>query len=151
MKITDLFLNKDQKLLNQIQKDCHLYIQQAERAHGWLYRGSLNKTSVRMGTTTFGRIPKDSDLAVSLWFDENLKKSGAIALRSNSIFTSGNSRQAAGYGHLYVVFPKNGSDYTWTTMRDLILMPSDMFLHTDIGLVYLIKQNQRYHNYQVLL
>lgn len=48
MKITDLFLNKDQRLLNQIQRDCSVYIEQAQKAHGWLYRDSQSQPSVRI-------------------------------------------------------------------------------------------------------
>lgn len=127
MKITDMFLSKDQKLLNQIQRDCSLYISQAQAAHGWLYRGSKTFSSVRMGTSPTARPAKDSDPQVSKWFDDNLQQAGAVALRSNSIFTTGDSEHAAGYGHLYVVFPKNGSDYTWTNHKDIILQPNDMF------------------------
>ena len=58
-------------------------------------------------------------------YDEFATKLGIKALRSNSIFTTTSVSQAISYGRVYVIFPFNSDDFSWSqTHRDIVLQPS---------------------------
>lgn len=95
--------------------------------YGLLYRGlgrdQPGITSyVHTDTTPVNRIPTCtsfrpnpySNTGFQIEFDAHLKKLGFKALRSNSIFCSGNLAEAATYGKLFAIFPHNGFDFTWS-------------------------------------
>jgi hypothetical protein len=46
--------------------------------------------------------------------EAKLKEAGFEALRSNSLFCTGDIRRAEDYGEPYVIFPKNGFKFTWS-------------------------------------
>jgi hypothetical protein len=126
MKITDLFKSDQAKLLDTIQRDCSVYIQQCQQAKNWLYRGMRHKSTVGPFATPVQRTPKDSEHLATQLFDHMLKKIGATAVRSNSIFVTGDIYQAESYNIAHVIFPKNSAHYTWTNNKDLILRVANL-------------------------
>lgn len=72
-----------------------------------------------------GRNPMDSNKKFQAMYDRILKMAGFKALRSNSIFTSSDYHKAAEYGEVYVIFPANGSSFSWSRYRDEIILDAD--------------------------
>ena len=59
-------------------------------------------------------------------YDKSIAKAGFKALRSNSIFTSGDSSLAFGFGSSrYIIFPVNGFNFTWSHSKRDIVIGSD--------------------------
>ena len=69
------------------------------------------------------RTPRDSVVWISQLYDMSLAKLGVNALRSNSIFVTSDPDSAIAYGRVYVIFPVNGFDYSYTNWRDIVLTP----------------------------
>jgi hypothetical protein len=68
------------------------------------------------------RTPAASDLYLSKIFDQALRDIGMTAVRSNSIFATGDRDFAKVFGHLYVIIPKNTANFTWSLRKkDLII------------------------------
>lgn len=122
------------KYITWIKKNCSDFLTQS---HGSpLYRGVhrnqlqhlvVNKSDIFLGNSEKNRLPKNSDAAAQLAIDAHLKAAGFKALRSNSIFCTGNSRETAGYGNMYYIFPLNGFTFTW---NDKI---TDLYIDWPIG------------------
>lgn len=97
-----------------LQKECSQAIAVYKQAGKVLLRGSKNAPAAFVGKSWNQRNPKDSDKLGQELFDAALTKLGITALRSNSIFTSSTVEQAANYGSVYMIFPKNGFQFSWT-------------------------------------
>lgn len=84
----------------------------------FLYRGiqSMKDSEMVMfhGKTRNNRRPAATKNAISEAIDGNLIAMGFTAIRSNSIFCSSHITDAASYGKAYIIFPKNGFQFTWS-------------------------------------
>jgi hypothetical protein len=106
--------------MSMIKRDCSEALNEMKRADNFLYRGlrmsqyQEGMPNIFVGKPRENRKAKDSATDVQEKFDNLLKEAGFQALRSNSIFCSGNKSQASGYGEMYCIFPKNGYACTWS-------------------------------------
>lgn len=96
-----------------------------------MYRGiwlGNKKSWFLKGKSHNNRTPKDSAAEIQKAFDETLLNAGFKALRSNSIFATGDIEQAEAYStNLYGIFPINGFNMTWfKDMKDLTLSELDI-------------------------
>ena len=98
---------------------------------GFLYRGIAkgehkNRLAFRARSRD-GRIPKDSELRAQELFDDALERLGISAQRNNSVFCTSYKSHAEDYGPPFLLFPCNGSTYSWSdTSRDLIIKMEDL-------------------------
>ena len=96
-----------------------------------LYRGTKDVGHIFRGSSRTNRFPRDSYLLLNELFDVGLRESGMPALRSNSLFVSNSSWVAEDFGNnLYIIFPLDGFEYTWTKHSDIILTNKLAFLET---------------------
>lgn len=58
--------------------------------------------------------------------DNILRNHGFEALRSNSIFCSSTMSQVQNYGRVYMIFPVNGFDFTWSPKYNDLFAVSDL-------------------------
>jgi hypothetical protein len=109
---------------NLVETECSEFLQISKFTRGeLLYRGVGGSTTAKQslfpsafpGVPNSNRSPTDSSTLMQFTVDSVLKKSGFEALRSNSIFTTSNYDMAREYGKVYVVFPKDGFDFTWSS------------------------------------
>lgn len=130
MKIYEIIIPPDlPPNFEQIDAECSEYLSAVKTSHVWLYRGSRQQQPWYESTSRLDRKPVDSDPDATKAFDQILARMGCVALRSNSVFTTSLEYKAASYGIMggvYVMFPKNGCDYTWTNQQDLIVRMSDL-------------------------
>jgi transcription antitermination factor NusG len=88
----------------------------------FLYRGIKSTEDALYGKPFENRKPKDSLTNLHDLVNNALKDSGFVATRENSTFVTGKRSQAAGYGDdLYIIFPVDGFEFTYTKEGDLIL------------------------------
>jgi len=98
---------------------------------GFLYRGikkdeHKNRLAFR-GHSRIDRGPKDSDMIAQDLVDDALTQLDIKAKRSNSIFCTGNKEQAENYGSIFLIFPCNGSSYSWSKQeRDMIIRTHEL-------------------------
>lgn len=126
------------KGFSKLEADCGEALTIFREAKQVLYRGS---SSARLqfpdgqfhGHPRKDRLAKDSYQIMQAAYDALLKKLGYSALRSNGLFCTANPDQALGYGQVYVIFPKNGFTYTWSTVSEDIVFD-------DADLMYLSKK-----------
>jgi hypothetical protein len=110
------------KYLKLVEKECSQFITAAKNAKNFLYRGiEDSKYEAFVGKPFSNRRPLDSSEDFQEKIDNALIAMGFKALRRNSIFTSGDISQASDYGDgVFLIFPKNGFNFTWSTsVRDL--------------------------------
>lgn len=108
------------KIASAIRRDCSYAVSAMREANGFLYRGVRGEPPLTfLGKPRTDRMAKDSSAEIQERFDAMLKESGFTALRSNSIFCSGNFSQANGYGgNVFMIFPKDGFHFTWSPRYD---------------------------------
>lgn len=112
------------KLVNAIKKDCSQVLPIYRKSMTVLLRGVTTKNNVDayVGRSWESRKPTHSKQIYQDLYDTVLKKNGFKALRSNSVFTTGNFDHAAGYGKVYIIFPKNGFAFHWNKeIPDLVI------------------------------
>jgi len=98
-----------------IEEHCSEFLASAKAANRFLYRGIKTYDSpskIFLGSPRNDRRSRDTDPAVQLIVDEYLTLQGFKALRSNSIFCTGEEQNALTYGDPYIIFPINGFEYT---------------------------------------
>jgi hypothetical protein len=119
MKINEVINNDLDNILDTISQECSDFLEEG----GWqlLFRGIKNANSpTLLSQSREGRRAKDSSWQWQEAIDTKLKEAGYSALRSNSIFVSGNQQVAQAYGDLYCIFPIDGFQYTWSgEIRDI--------------------------------
>ena len=107
------------KYFSMIEKECGDFLKDVKTTKRFLYRGMSGSAPVLIGFPHEHRQPKDTKSKNQELFDERLKMCGFKALRSNSIFTTGNRSQAINYGDgVYLIFPKDGYDFTWSPIHE---------------------------------
>jgi hypothetical protein len=124
------FSEEDLKYFSLIEKVCSDFVKVMKSSNYFLYRGMKNSSmdgaiNVIYGKSFENRIPLDTDTSDQKRVDELLSAGGIKALRSNSIFTSGNPAFVEKFGPAYLIFPRNGFHYTWSKHRDWIPDMSD--------------------------
>jgi len=96
-----------------IQRNCSDFLKIANGR--LLYRGDKDiKKSVYIGKSRNDRNNLTSDDWAIGIIDKNLEEQGFKALRRNSIFCTRDVMTAKSYGKLYIIFPFNKFNYTWS-------------------------------------
>ena len=113
-------------LWQQIKQQCSIYLSACAKTGGFLYRGIMEQASVFVAHSPENRKPLDSSPAITASFDKSLEIMGFTARRQNSIFAISDSLTAASFGTCYVIFPKNGFEFTYTDSRELVLDELDL-------------------------
>ena len=112
------------KYFSYIEENCGEYLTAVKASGGKiLFRGQrVDDKPVFVGRPESNREPRDSEPELQKEIDGYLRKAGFTALRSNSIFTTSDYKQAKGYGDVYAIFPKNSFSFTWSTQHaDIVL------------------------------
>lgn len=84
-----------------------------------MYRGMKGldpHTAVEVPTRWRG--PRDTTIFYHHVFNTLLAAAGSVANRTNSVFVTGSSFQAAGYGAVYVYIPLGDFNYAWSIWQD---------------------------------
>ena len=110
-------------LAKRLNIDCAGYIRAFKLAHQPLYRGMAVEGRVMVGRSYQQRRPLDSSVSETQLFDQALTQLNIAAQRGNSIFTTGNTGQASGYGEIFAVVPKDTAIFSWSKRTD------DLTLH----------------------
>jgi transcription antitermination factor NusG len=117
-------------LLRGIRKNCSQIIKIYQQINDYddynkkrfLYRGIRSYEDALYGKPFDARRPKDSVLEINQLADKALTNAGFKARRTNSIFTTSNKEQASNYGNVYIIFPVDGFDFTYSRRNsDLVL------------------------------
>lgn len=102
--------------VNMVLRDCTQAVDAFRKSNRLLYRGMHDTPgSVFRGMSRDDRSPTDSSNKDQEIVDNVLKLAGFSALRGNSIFCSGSINQAASYGDAYIIIPKDGFQFTWSS------------------------------------
>lgn len=120
--------------MKTIQSECKQAYQVFEDTGLRAYRGIETETYESfLGKTGRDRWPMNSTPEFQRLIDQALRGylGSDAAVRSNSIFVSGSSSHARGYGDVYVIFPKDSARFTWSTEYDDIIIDSKMRNWTD--------------------
>lgn len=113
------------KYFAYIERECSEAVDAVIKTGKFLFRGQEDTSKpVFVGRPWDKREPRDSNADAQVLYDKNLKLMGFTALRSNSIFTTSTKSNAAEFGTIYAIFPKNGFSFTWSTVND------DLVLHS---------------------
>jgi hypothetical protein len=87
----------------------------------FLYRGMKTNVPWFRAASHQDRRPKDSNAQIAEVFDQLLAANGMRALRKNSIFATSNRDAASEFGLIYIIFPVDGFEYTYTNQEDIVL------------------------------
>jgi hypothetical protein len=99
--------------------DCSDSIAAMRQAKQLLYRGIKTKVpDIFVGIPRQDRSPLDTPKGHNEQINTLMSKAGFTAIRTNSIFCSGSVWETGMYGKNYIIFPKNGFDFTWSTKID---------------------------------
>lgn len=140
MRVRELFEQStdtaDWKQVTSLSPEQTVNILQIECTHTWgvykqhglkAYRGITSKKPLRfLGRTSQNRQPMTSPKGLQDLVDQVLRSELGpdAAVRGNSIFVTGSSPQALGYGNLHVIFPKDTARFTWSPRYDDIVLNS---------------------------
>ncbi len=117
-----------------INNNCSNALESCKKASSFLYHGSGNRVSKDSQLLRGNYIIADTKIrkpAISFpYAEEKLIDAGFIALRSNSIFCTGDYLFAANFGEVYTIFPFNSANFTWSErylnyFSDDVEMPFD--------------------------
>jgi hypothetical protein len=111
----------DQLWERVIAPNCSEIIEVYQKTGRYLYRGAKNNPPIYRGRSLDARRPTNSHNVLSDLFNKMLAANGMTALRNNSIFTSSSRSLAKNFGTIYVVFPINGFNFTYTNELDIVL------------------------------
>lgn len=107
------------KYFTMIEKECGDFLNVVKTTKRFLYRGMRGDEPVLLGYPHEKRLVKDTKEDIQELFDKMLMQAGFKALRSNSIFTTGNRIHARGFGdYVYLIFPKDGYNFTWSPSHE---------------------------------
>jgi hypothetical protein len=104
-----------------IEQNCSDALSVMKETGKLLYRGIRRRSAqfpIFHGRSRENRKTLDSSEKTQLTIDFYLGNSGFTALRSNSIFCTSKSSFATNYGTVYLIFPFNGFDFTWSEVID---------------------------------
>lgn len=133
-----------------IKSECKQAYQVFESTGLRAYRGIETDTYESfLGKTGRDRLPMNSTPEFQQLIDQALRGylGSDAAVRSNSIFVTGSSFHASGYGSLYVIFPKDSAKFTWSTEYDDIVIDSSMRFWTDFVPLIQLSAYQKFLDY----
>lgn len=132
------------KFFTMIEKECGEFLKAVKSTKRFLYRGMRGNEPVLIGYPHEDRAAKDTKEVTQKLFDDLLTLANFKAKRSNSIFTTGSRSQARNYGDsVYIIFPKDGYNFTWTPQHEDWIPTFHDVVGNDIGDIKL--NNVGYH------
>jgi len=112
-----------EKLATKIKVECRDFYNAFKKCDKVLFRGYKYKHPPAFESMSpVNREPKDSDVNNTILFDKFAQELGIEALRSNSIFTISSECHARYYGILFVIYPKDTADFSWSESRREIIL-----------------------------
>lgn len=125
------------RLFNGITKNCTEAVAAMQQTHDFMFRGTSNQTKDAFyGRSHERRLPTHSNSDLSEFFNRMMEMEGFEARRDNSIFVTSDLSLANKFGNVYVIFPRDGFKFTWsTTKSDLVLSTRHWFYFFDEGRV----------------
>lgn len=136
--------------MKTIQSECKQAYQVFAETGLRAYRGIETDTYESfLGKTGRDRLPMNSTPEFQQLIDQALRDylGSNAAVRSNSIFVTGSSFHASGYGSLYIIFPKDSARFTWSTEYDDIVIDSSMKKWTDFVPLIQLSAYQKFLDY----
>lgn len=111
--------NNLNSFIQEIKTKCSDIYNFYEKNKIYLFSGRKNRKEIffKIGHIS-NRDPVNTPKEISSLIDNAFFNNGFQALRSNSIFCTGNFDIAKTYGEVYIVYPKNGFDFTWSRYFD---------------------------------
>lgn len=104
------------KLVDYINQYCNKSLKIMQDAHRLLFRGIPNAAHQPfIGNSQSNRQPRDTKPKYHKAIDQKLKQAGFKARRSNSIFVTASHFNARDYGFLFVIFPFDTANITWSS------------------------------------
>lgn len=115
-------MNNFNKMLQQLEISCKEIITFYKANPGkFLYRGSIKGTDyVSNATQGFAksppenRDPMNTNMRVHRIAIKYMTELGFAAHRGNSVFVTSSERESRRYGPPYIIFPKDGFQFTWS-------------------------------------
>lgn len=124
--------NIEKFLETKVAKQCSEIIAIMKVTKKLLYRGLVGPNpDFFEGKSRNKRKASDSNAIMSELFDNYLKQNGIKARRHNSIFVTPNLKRARSFGKIYAIFPKNGFDFSYTRVKDLVLDDASKFANLE--------------------
>lgn len=123
------YLGRDraEAIIAYIKENCQEFMKILDQVPGFMYHGAYSASSdYFIGNPHVDRRVQLTRPEFQVAIDNNLKKAGFTALRSNSIFCTGSKNKARGFGKVYKIFPLDGFSYTWSPK--LYDMTTDLLL-----------------------
>ena len=125
---------KLESLLKGLKKNCKDVLQVYKKLIDtgqdmtFMYRG-ITKTSADAlyGKPFEARKPKDSNAILHKILLDKMTEMGIKANRQNTTFMTGRYSQADGYGTVYIMFPVDGFDFSWSTKIGDLILDNDKF------------------------
>lgn len=119
---TNISLDKQHQFVKTcefINTHCHDFLWDVQKSKKLLYHGQEHETNdFHIGYSKNNRKPKDTSKNIQLAVDKLLSYTNFKALRSNSIFCSPVRGKANNYGDVFIIFPVDGFNYTWSLMQN---------------------------------
>ena len=114
-------------LVNKIKTECSDIISVLKGTNKVLYRGIKGKGDAFVGSPRTNREPRDSSKINQIYYNAWLTRKGIAARRDNSLFVTSHRAFAWRFAdgntnNMYVIFPKNGFKYSWSTRHDDIVI-----------------------------
>ena len=114
-------------LVNKIKTECSDVLSVLKSTNKVLYRGIKGKGEAFVGRPRTDREPRDSSKINQVYYNAWLKRKGIEARRDNSLFVTSHRAFAWSFAegnraNVYVIFPKNGFKYSWSTRHDDIVI-----------------------------
>lgn len=102
--------------LKLISSECSEALQTYRSLNQMLYRGMKTESNVAWfeGMPRENRKATDTSKASHALLNKMFEIAGIKARRDNSIFVSSDLDQASEYGDIYIIFPKDGFDFSWS-------------------------------------
>lgn len=134
----------ENRTFQKFLSDCSQSIEAMKSAKKFLYRGITNpEHGIFVGRSRDNRDTRDSSSMLSGKVDEILKAGGLTAIRSNSIFCTSVLSDANFYGTQYIIFPKNGFDFTWSPKVSDFTAFANSFQAYDAERIYKLGQSHQ--------
>lgn len=99
-------IKTNEPIFDIIRRDCQPFLKELKKTERFLYSGRNQDDRYLNFKIRKNRYPRDTASEIHELFDEHFKKKFGIKLRSESMFVSGDTKQADAYGYIYYVFPK---------------------------------------------
>lgn len=105
--------------IKEIKTKCSDIYNFYEKNKLYLFSGRKNqKEPFFKKGPVINRKPVDTPQNLSYIIDNAFMNNDFKAMRSNSVFCTGSVDVASSYGEVYIVYPKNGFDFTWSRYFD---------------------------------